>query len=514
MRKAAISKGARHQVSRTMSVAAPISGWNARDPYAAMKPTDAVILKNFFCLPSELMVRKGFSSHATGMTGTIETLAKYDPPSGSAKMFAAVGTAIYNATSAGAVGAAESLPYSVTNARWQHCNFTTSGGNFLVMCNGVDGVLEYNGTTWSDPAITGVTKANLVNVNAFKNRLFFVEKDTLKAWYLPTSSISGAASALDFGSIFTQGGYLMAMATWSLDAGYGLDDHAVFITSAGEVAIYKGTDPSDSTKWALVGVFNVGSPLGRRCFEKYAGDVVVICKDGLLPLSKGLMSSRVNTKSALTEKIQSVISAATTDYASNFGWQVTLYPPQNMLVINVPISSTISEQYVMNTISGAWSQFTGMNAASWEFFNEELYFGGDGVVYKAWDGTSDNGSNIDWQCLQAFNFFGSASQLKRFVMARPIVAFNTQPGLLSGINVDFDITAPIGQPTYTTYTTYTWDSGIWDASTWAGDLTINRSWQSVYGVGYSAAIHLKGASNNHDIRFYSTDYVFETGGVV
>ena len=54
------------------------------------------------------------------------------------------------------------------------------------------------------------------------------------------AAVAGAASMFDLGQIFTEGGYLMAMATWTVDAGYGVDDLAVFITSEGEVAVYRG----------------------------------------------------------------------------------------------------------------------------------------------------------------------------------------------------------------------------------------------------------------------------------
>jgi hypothetical protein len=43
------------------------------------------------------------------------------------------------------------------------------------------------------------------------------------------------------------------------------DDYAAFITSEGQVAVYSGADPASSTTWSLVGVFDIGAPIGRRC---------------------------------------------------------------------------------------------------------------------------------------------------------------------------------------------------------------------------------------------------------
>jgi hypothetical protein len=79
--------------------------------------------------------------------------------------------------------------------------------------------------------ITGVDSSNLIHVNLHKERLYFVEENTLNFWYLGANAISGAATSFPLGAIARNGGYIMAMGTWTLDAGYGVDDYAVFITN-------------------------------------------------------------------------------------------------------------------------------------------------------------------------------------------------------------------------------------------------------------------------------------------
>jgi hypothetical protein len=103
------------------------------------------------------------------------------------------------------------------------------------------------------PAITGVTTTTLTQPTLFKNRMWFIQKDTLKAWYLPTSSIGGAAQVLDLSAVARLGGTLVSMAAWTIDAGYGVDDNLVFITDQGEVIVYRGTDPASASTWALIG---------------------------------------------------------------------------------------------------------------------------------------------------------------------------------------------------------------------------------------------------------------------
>ena len=509
----------KQQITRTASVPAPVGGWNARDSLAAMDRADAVVLQNFFALPYSVRLRKGYTSWATGLGAQVETLMQYRPPTGGGSMFAAAGANIYDVTSGGAVGAA--VVSGLTNARWQYIDFAVGGTSYLYAVNGADKPRLYNGVAWtaidgvSVPAVTGVTTTNLVNINVHKSRIWFIESGTLKAWYLPTNSVGGAVSALDLSGLCVRGGYLMTMATWTLDAGRGMDDHAVFITSEGEIVVYAGVDPASAATWQLVGVYAMGTPLGRRCAVKYAGDVLVITKDGLFPLSKALMSSRVNTKTALTDKIQSAVSEATTLYGTSFGWQTMIYPPENMLFLNVPVAVGSQQQYVMNTISGAWSNFTNMPANCWELWNDILYFGGNGVVYKAWNGTNDNGANIVGEALPAFNYFGSATQQKRFTMVRPLIATDSTAGLLFGINTDFKNVTPTGVPSFASATSSAWDTAKWDSGAWgSSDLEMKTDWQSVFGVGFCGALHMIIETNSANLQWIATDYVIEDGGVI
>ena len=88
-----------------------------------------LFLITFFPGDTEVSLRKGFASHATGLGSAVETLMTYDA-GGSAKMWAAAGANIYEVTSSGAVGSA--AVGSLSNARFQWTNISTSGGNFFM----------------------------------------------------------------------------------------------------------------------------------------------------------------------------------------------------------------------------------------------------------------------------------------------------------------------------------------------------------------------------------------------
>ncbi|MFK5284398.1 hypothetical protein ACI3PL_32940, partial [Lacticaseibacillus paracasei] len=76
-----------------------------------------------------------------------------------------------------------------------------------------------------------------------------------------------------------------------------------------------------------VGVYAIGTPLGRRCAVKYGGDLLLITKDGVVPMSKVQTSTIVTSRATITDKIQSAVSEATTLYGANDGWQIQVFPP-------------------------------------------------------------------------------------------------------------------------------------------------------------------------------------------
>jgi len=371
--------------------------------------------------------------------------------------------------------------------------------------------------TYTTIGITGVNSNTFVNVNLFKNRLYFTQKDTLACWYLPVDSIGGAASPLYFGSIARNSGYLQAMATWTIDAGQGADDYAVFVTSMGEAIVYNGTDPSSATTWALKGVWQLGQTFSRRCFFKWGGDLLLLTQDGLVPLAASLQSSRLDPRVNLTDKIYYAVSQAATQFYDLFGWQINYFASENMLILSIPTDAGM-EQYVMHTITKSWARFTGIEAYCWEVAgNNNIYFGGDGYVGNFYNATNDNGANIVGTAQQAYSYFQSPGQLKRFTLVRPILQTdNGVPTVLCGISVDFETIPLTNQISFNpaAATVGKWDVAKWDKANWGGQLVTTKVWQGVTGLGFSGSVSLNVASNGIEFHWASTDYVMEAGGVL
>jgi len=228
-------------------------------------------------------------------------------------------------------------------------------------------------------------------------------------------------------------------------------------------------------------------------------------------------NSRWFSASFLTDKIYYAVSQAATQYYNNFGWQINYFASENMLILSIPTDNGM-EQYVMHTITKAWARFTDIQAYCWEVSGDaDMHFGSDGYVGIFYEGFSDNGNNINGTAQQAYSYFDSPGQLKRFTLVRPILqTSNGVPNVLCGIRVDFETTPLVNQIPFSpnVLSTGKWDISLWDECIWYGGLITTKFWQGVTGIGFSGSVNLNVASNEVEFHWASTDYVMERGGVV
>lgn len=516
MRGAAVSSRGR-ATSKTYTLPAPVGGLNAVDALANMPETDAIVMDNWFPQPSYVETRNGYSNWSTGLPAWVETLLPYANASGE-KLFAISGTAVYNVTTTGAVGAA--VVTSLTNARWESTNIATSGGQFMYACNGTDKPLFYDGTSWvkvdsgTTPAITGVTTTKLRSPVVWKNRLWFVEEASMRAWYLPTSSIGGAAQSFDFGPIFRLGGQLHVIATASLTDGSTFDDYICFMSTEGEVAIYRGTDPAQAGQFAIQGIYRMGKPIGRRCVFNVGQDSIIICSDGFASLSRLISIGRKSQQEDISYKILQLVNQDVQAYSSNFGWEGILYPLGNKIIVNVPeTTNNTQHQYVQNTISDAWCRFTGWNAATFCTLGDSLYFGGNTIVALADSGASDAGTDINCLFKTAFSYFKSTRQ-KKFNMARLLFQATGDVQSSVHLDLDFDNSDDTQQPSTSLGTGSAWNVSDWNTSSWTSGYSLFKNWQTVYGVGFSASLYVRISANTISVRHNATDFVYEPGGTL
>jgi hypothetical protein len=384
------------------------------------------------------------------------------------------------------------LLFDVTGGPFDDNETITDGLGGSADADGVE-ALASPGMTFND-GTTDFTSADMSFVWAYKNRLWFVQKDSLNAWYLDIDQVGGDATVFPLGGIFSNGGSLLFGARWSLESGGegGLSEQNVFVTTAGEVAIYQGDSPDEAATWAIVGIYRIGNPLGKRAYLRGGGDLAIATTVGLVPLSKAI---QLDVTALNVATISYRIADAWNDalrLRGNSNWQAMIWAENKMAVVAPPdlIGSSFPVIYVSNTETGAWARFTGWQALCFEVFRGQLYFGSpEGKVYQANVSGLDDGLPYTGACVPLHDDLDSPASLKVSTVARATTRSNTAVNDRIDMLVNYDITLPPAPDATPLTGTNTWDDGIWGTSIWGSELptVIGNTWRSAGNMGYNMA---------------------------
>lgn len=500
----------RAQTAVSLSVPSPVGGWNARDSLDSMAPEDAVALDNWFPREGWVETRGGSSLHCNTAEGTQTGSLHVSNINGTQNMIAGLNGKLVKTTTS----TPSTLGSGFSSNIWKSANFRAR----IFLVGPGNAPQDWDGTTltstsWSG---SGLTITNLIDVTVYRSRLYFIEQNTPNLWYGGTDAVTGTLTKFVLSGQGNAGGKLVGFATITSDGGDGPDDLFAFFMSSGDVILYSGSDPGDSS-WTRIGVFQAGPLAASGSCRKIGSDIVVINQDGFIPLTRVFPFGRnVSARQTISDKISNAATFAVQRYASNNGWDIILYPKGDKLIFNVPRSATRFDQYVMNINTGAWCRFRGWNGQTFCVMGNNLYYGStDGKIYQADTGTNDADAAISSDVQTAWNYFGDRSRLKRFTMCRPIFRSEADTGALMALGVDFDssiptntLTAnPVSQPAI-------WDQAIWDQAIWADSLRTSRSWQALNGLGYCASLRLRVGVSDQQVRWFSTNYSFEPGGIL
>lgn len=508
----------REEIGQVLSVAAPVKGWNTRDPLANMGSTYAITLDNWLPETGTVTVRPGMSTWVTGSSSVIETLLSWKGPS-SEKLFAFTDSGIYDVTTAGTLGA---VVQARTSGYSCGVNFTTTGGAFLVTVNGVDDLVYTNGTTWTTIASFSITGGGsiatnlLANINSFKRSLYFIPKNSMSFYYLPIDSITGTVSEYPLGGLFARGGHLVAMGTWTIDGGAGSEDYSVFITSEGQAAVYLGTNPDSVSTWELKGIYDLAPPIGLKCFCKFGGDLLVLTARGLSSMTKILQDTRLSPQSSLSDVIGEAFTEAFTLTGDKRGWEVIEYPEKNCLVCNIPLEEfTFSHQYVMNTKTGAWCRFKGWDGFSFCFLNGNLHMGMVTQVSKIFTPGNDLAASITAEAKTSYNYYSPRSRIKSWKLLRANLTIGGSVAVNLALDTDFASDGTFGAAVFNASTQSRWDTAIWDSSSWSAEPGPRNEWVTVAAPdSYCAATRLRVIARDATIEWSATDTLYEIGALV
>ena len=499
---------------KAVSVPAPVGGLNSRDSIDAMAPTDALIMSNFFPTVEKVTLRDGYTSFCTGIgTGNVETLVEHN--AGANRQLLAIGSdgILYQIDS----GTAVSKKTGLANGRAESIEFNN---NTIFVPSGANVPFSWDGSSASDLSITlsdSVNANTLTGVHAHKNRVYYWTGTSQNFYHSATvDTFQGNFTKFPVGLVGTFGGNIIMINTLTIDGGEGVDDLLCIIMTSGEVLLYSGSNPASD--FSLVGTFRIAEPINeKRAIAKLGGDVIVMTKEGYLPLSQVVRQDIVGNKAAaISEKIRGTVISQVKATGTSTGWQVFVSPDGDKVYFNYPTGEPDPfNQHVFNPIIRAWCIFENLPAHVWGQFNGDTFFGSaSGVVFKV-TGDADNGENIVGDLATAYNYFGDRGGVKRFSSVQPMLEGETDVVFSFGVGVDqspvaaIDVSPVTFQSNLAAWDTATYDDFFYADTAGAG---VTKRRKAVNRLGYSSALRIKVATSTQTISFISAHYTFAPGG--
>lgn len=521
-------KGPRRPPSKTRSLAPPVRGLVLNEPLTNAKPGGAVVLDNFFPTSTGIRTRGGTLKYAT--IGTDPVLRMWAYRSGAiTEFFASDEENIFNITT---VVDADTPPSAdvtgQTSGYYSVAQFGTAGGDYLYAVNGSDEAQLYDGSTWtaingsSSPAITGVTTSDLEFVWSFANRLFFIEADSMTVWYLPVDSLGGAAAAFSLAGVFQQGGRLVLGGTWSVDAGAGLDDLWVVVSSEGEVAVYSGTNPGDAAAWSKVGVYRIAPPMGANATTSAGGDFLIATEDGIIPISEAVKKDvAALSLAAITRPIEPMWKEEV-PLRRTLPWEIVKWPEKNMMIVSLPSpdEGIPLRCLVANLETGAWCRYTGVDVRCLTIVGETVYFGAsDGTIHQFERTGADDG--VPYTCVYVGlpEHLSMPGAYKTVHSARAYFQSNAPFSAKISASANYKVSLPAPPSSTADFSLDVWDSALWDVGKWdAGtSITVFSKWVSIgkSGTVFSPQLQITcGTSIIPKTELIQFDFIYDTGGVM
>jgi hypothetical protein len=370
-------------------------------------------------------------------------------------------------------------------------------------------------------AITGVDTSDLSHVWAYASRVFFVEKNTMNAWYLPVDSLGGAADTISLAGVFQNGGSLLFGATWSIDAGDGLDDKCIFVSTEGEIAVFQGTNPGDAASWSKVGVYQITKPLGINATMQAGGDLLVATESGVVPVSEALQKDVAALSIAAVSRNIEPAWRAGVSARRTLPWEILKWSSKSMMIVSQPkpFASLGDECFACNMETGAWCRFTGWDTRCLALYSSRGFFGSnDGCVYEMEVGGSDAGIPYTSVVVGQFDHLGAQGVTKTTMQARAtfLAADPFTPQI--SVSSDYLVELPAVPNSEPDYSGDEWDVGLWDVAKWDGTIAyaVSTKWVSSVKTGFIHAPQVQitfGITPMPNIEMISFDMTYTKGEV-
>ena len=360
----------------------------------------------------------------------------------------------------------------------------------------------------------------------YRNRLYFIQRNSMNAWYLPLDAVGGVLLPIYLAGAANKGGKLLFGASWSIDTGDGIDDKCVFATDLGELLIFTGSNPGDAANWRQEGRYQIGAPLGMNSHMLLGGDLLIATVEGITPVSQAIQKDSGSLGLALlTKNIKPLWREEVADKRS-WPWTMKRWDEYGGIFVATPGGTTPDTRHCLaaNNETGAWCIFT-WDATCWLRMRTDMFFGTQkGLIMQADRTGCDDGLPYTATLVGGWETFQSGAAQTTWHQARAVfISRFNQPFVPQlSATTDHQIIIPPPPPpgvdpgVLDAWDEGLWDEALWDAATMGKPPVRNTMWVSIGMSGFAHApiVQVQVAQQARpDVELIAIGTTQERGGV-
>ena len=502
--------------AQVTTLPAPTRGIIQSENEAFMQPGAAVVLDNW--LPTMQGIRlRGGSINWCVLPEVLPVVSSFEYSSGIIhKMFAANDEKLYDVT----FPAPLLVKAGQNSGNYAATQLANASGDWLIAVNDWgDPPLRFDGTEWEVmdaayvppvdkpskitvdlvkyPGAAVVNGQNLVHVCKYRNRLFFVELNSMNVWYLPLNAVGGQLELIPLSGAATKGGRLLFCATWSLDAGDGIDDKIVFGTTLGELIIFTGSDPGNAATWRQEGRYEVPAPLGMNAYLTLGGDLLIATVTGIVPTSAAITKEAAQLElAAITRNVKRMWREHVVEKRL-WPWTMHKWEEFGAVFVTTPGGKGINKMCLaVNDATGAWARMVGWDATCFMRSGNDMFFGTqDGRIMQADRTGYDDGYPYTATMVGGWGALSSQPASTVWLQARAVFVTKSGEPFLPQLSscTDFVIKVPpppsagIDAGVEDVWDQGKWDEALWDQASARVPTVTNTGWVSIGTTGFTHA---------------------------
>ena len=231
-----------------------------------------------------------------------------------------------------------------------------ANSNYVLIADGNGLPLRFNGAEFSTATFTataGPDPAECDGILSHHDRVYLWKTGgPLEFLVGDVGAVQGAMSRFPLARLGNITGSIRAMSSLTIDAGHGMNDVLLIVTTTGDMVLYEGFDPTDPNDWRLLGRIKGAAAISPRAITQVGADAWMLTPQGPISVGQAVRQSVLALVTDVSQPIADEITALIE--SGDADWQMFTASDGSMVVIN-RVADGAAQQFIYYPEGQAWA---------------------------------------------------------------------------------------------------------------------------------------------------------------